>query len=167
MSDIEILNLYEFKVDGTVISKRTGMIISPCKQSSGYVRIMACNSPRKRFVRVHRFVALSHIPNPECYPFINHKNGIKDDNRVENLEWCTTKMNTEHAWKTGLASNKNCKRGNEHHASKFTDVDVLTIRTRLKNGEPRSIIFKDYNHISSWWSFRNICRGKLWRHIVV
>ena len=56
-------------------------------------------------VGIHRLVALAFIPNPENKRCINHKNGIKHDNRSQNIEWATHSENTLHAIRTGLANN--------------------------------------------------------------
>jgi hypothetical protein len=55
--------------------------------------------------RVHRLVALAFIDNPRNLPFINHKDGNKENNCVDNLEWCTQRENVHHALRTGLHHN--------------------------------------------------------------
>ena len=69
--------------------------------SEGYVRVSVKGLGRKR---IHQFVAQAFIENTENKPYINHINGVKDDNRVENLEWVTPKENSAHAGKEGLLS---------------------------------------------------------------
>lgn len=75
--------------------------------------------------KIHRMVAEAFIPNPENKPCVNHINGIKSDNRVENLEWCNHSENALHAHKLGLIKvPKGEKRGN----SKLTENKVIAIR---------------------------------------
>lgn len=68
----------------------------------GYMYVSLCKNNKSKYYKVHRLVAKAFIPNPENKRTVNHKNGIKNDNRVENLEWATHSENAIHAFKTKL-----------------------------------------------------------------
>ena len=68
----------------------------------GYANVNLYKEGKMRTQRVHRLVAKAFIPNPDNLPCVNHKNGIKLDNRVENLEWVTKSENTKHAFENNL-----------------------------------------------------------------
>ena len=67
----------------------------------GYVQVTVGNNENRTQCRVHKLVALAFIPNPDNLPEVNHKNFIRDDNRVENLEWSTHEDNIKHSAKAG------------------------------------------------------------------
>jgi hypothetical protein len=76
-------------------------IMKQC-HSSGYKGVMLSLNGKMTFKKVHRLLAIAFIPNPENKPHINHLNGVRDDNRIENLEWCTHSENMQHAYDYGL-----------------------------------------------------------------
>lgn len=71
-------------------------ILPKYKNKDGYMFVVLTQNKNQKCYKVHRLVAQEFIPNPENKPQVNHKNGIKADNSVENLEWCTAKENSEH-----------------------------------------------------------------------
>ena len=93
---------YSVSSTGRVRNDLTSRELNPSTQQDYKHTTLQINGKSKRF-RVHRLVAIAFIPNPENKPYVNHLNGNKSDNRVENLEWTTPQENTVHAWKTGLA----------------------------------------------------------------
>ena len=72
------------------------------KDRDGYCLVHLSKEGIVKCKKAHRLVAETFIENPENYEMINHKNEIKDDNRVENLEWCSHSENQKHALRTGL-----------------------------------------------------------------
>ena len=77
--------------------------------SKGYKKVRLCNSGTVVKKKIHRLVAEHFIPNPSNYPCVNHIDGNKSNNNVNNLEWCTHQYNSEHAVKIGLHINKSAK----------------------------------------------------------
>lgn len=75
--------------DGHVFSIRSNKQLLPCKNEKGYLRVCLQLNGKKEWKRVHRLVAEAFIPNPEGKETVNHKNGVRDDNAVENLEWAS------------------------------------------------------------------------------
>ena len=98
MKQLEGFDYYYITEDGKLYSNAYGELREIAQQTDrkGYKRVGLSN--RKSY-RVHRLVARAYIPNPHGYEQVNHKNEIKDDNRVENLEWCTNDYNKKYSAK--------------------------------------------------------------------
>lgn len=77
-------------------------IISTKINRLGYKEVALSKDGKTKTVLLHRLIAKHFIDNPNNYPCVNHKNGIKTDNRLENLEWCTRSYNTKHAYDNNL-----------------------------------------------------------------
>lgn len=127
-------------------------------QKQGYHMVRFSIGSHQKLVFVHRVVAQSFIPNPDDKKTVNHKNGIKSDNRVENLEWASQRENNLHAFKTGL---QKPRKGISHHKAKLKDSDIIEIR--LPSQEPSHVVAERYGVSSS--TIRQIRRGDIWRHL--
>lgn len=162
-------NWYEIGNNGEVISlvDRYGRpqrhTLTPRIVGSGYLGVVLCNRINNRNVSVivHRLVAESFLPNSENKPTVNHKNGIKTDNRAENLEWATRSENTRHAVANGLMK---YHKGSANKAAKLTEDRVRKIRALFSEGKTNRYIAALMKIGSARVS--DIRTGKNWAHVV-
>jgi hypothetical protein len=103
---------------GGAICRKYETLIKPFLSHHGYHRVsLVIDRKNTKKFQLHRVVAQAFIPNKENKPSVNHKNGIKTDNRLDNLEWVTMSENTIHAVKNGLIKFR--KRGNNPNAKRI------------------------------------------------
>lgn len=151
--DYQVSNL------GSVKSFKKGKekILKQKYNKDGYLCLgITANNYQKQFL-VHRLVAFEFIDNLEKKETVNHKNGIKTDNRVENLEWNTRSENIRHADKTGLRKMLN---GTKCHKAVLTEKDVLFIRESHLKQKDLAIMFNINPSAIS-----NIITRKNWKHL--
>lgn len=140
---------------GNVV-KRKGMILRS-HDSIGY-RILNLSRDGKNFGRlVHRLVAEAFIPNPENKLTVNHKNGIKHDNVVDNLEWATYSENEIHAY---VYLEKIGERGEKCHFHKLKESDIFKIRESKHSNIDLSQQFNVSRNTIS-----RVRNGRTWNHI--
>jgi NUMOD4 motif/HNH endonuclease len=135
-------------------------ILKPATHTRGYLYVNLTTGARNyKHCYVHRLVGIAFIGAP---PFpdaeINHKNGIKTDNHIENLEWVTPLQNMTHAWENGLINN----RGENQTNHKLTDDIVRQIKA-LKGQKSTYAIAKQFGTHQS--SVHLIHKGKIWAHV--
>lgn len=131
------------------------------KHWKGYHEVNLSKNGVSKSFKVHRLVALTFIKN-DCIEKnqINHKNGIKTDNRVENLEWVTNKENSEHSWNSGL--HKNIAKGEKIANSKLKEADVRFIRENYSLGP--AFLSRKFKVNTS--VIHKIRRKEIWRHVI-
>lgn len=93
---------YQISNYGKVRTVKTGRVLTPAIDERGYERVCLFKYDRERRYKVHRLVAITFIPNPDNKPQVNHKDGNKRNNSVDNLEWVTNEENMRHANAAGL-----------------------------------------------------------------
>ena len=136
------------------------IIKKPFVEKDGYFTVGLYKDGKYRYCRVHRLVAIAFIPNPNNYPEVNHIDENKQNNNVENLEWCTTRYNLTYGHRL------DCARGERNHRHKLTADQVKEIRRVYKKGDleyGQSALGKKYGIAHG--SIAAIVQGKSWKHI--
>jgi DNA-binding NarL/FixJ family response regulator len=136
-------------------------LLSICYNEHGYKIVNLWKDNKFITQRVHRLIANAFIPKVDGKPFINHKNSIRDDNRIENLEWCTQKENMQHAYNSGSKKQKNCE---NHHCAKLKNAQVLEIRRLYKIGYTNKQISNMFNINSG--TISTIVNNRSWKRLL-
>ena len=105
----DIQKAYLITSDGKIINKTTNKEKKTFISNNGYKRVTLWFNGKQKKMSVHRLVAMAFIPNPDNLPQVNHIDGNKQNNSVENLEWCNQRHNTKEAYKLKLIKSKSTK----------------------------------------------------------
>ena len=153
--------------DGWVVSLESRKVLAKLKKSKGYQQIAVTkyaddgSGKLVKNLSLHRLICMAYHPNPLDLPQVNHIDGNKHNNHYTNLEWCTNKENSDHAWSTGLKSLETHARGEKSGQSKLTEDDVYYIRDTVYT-HPKELAEKFNVSIET---IRKVRSGKTWKHI--
>lgn len=143
---------------GRTLSWKGGLLTAINR--NGYLSVSLSKFNKARGCQVHRLVAMAWCANPDNKITVNHKNGVKKDNRVENLEWASYSENNAHARETGL----NDVKGANHGRVKLSESDVCAIRRMHGQGIRQVEIVAMFNVKQS--TISNIIHRVTWRHLL-
>jgi len=132
-------------------------ILKPYPRNRGYLAITLSYKRAIKTFSIHRLVAQAFINNPENKPCVNHINGLKTDNSLKNLEWCTYSENSKHAFKLKLNVGA---QGEAAASAKLNNKKVIYIRQSDKSLTQLSDIFN-----VSVSAIRRAKNKKTWGHI--
>jgi len=152
--------VYKIFEDGKVWSYRRKRFIKTPKDKDGYRRATLCLDRKVKNMTMHRWLYQTFVGEIPKTHQINHKDGNKLNNKLENLELVTPKENTIHAWKHGL-SNKQL--GIKCSASKLKDKDIRKIRELYSQGTSQNKIAEILNVHQT--NIHYILIGKTWSHV--
>lgn len=126
----------------------------------GYEVVILCKDAKTKCIGIHRLIATAFIPTINGKDHINHKNGNRLDNTIENLEWCTNQENQTHSWKH---NSRQPLRGENNGHAKIKPEDVVEIRRLRSEGYTYIEIGKRFN--LSRPSVQDIIYRRTWKHV--
>lgn len=127
-----IVDFPKYEVSSSGVVRRFGKELKQQNHPQGYKLVTLRKQGKQHSRTVHRIVAKTFLGEPQDSLEVNHKNGIKTDNSVENLEWVTPKENIRHAYELGLRTRPNAQ--TRRKMSKSHTGKVLSWETRQKIG---------------------------------
>ena len=137
-------------------------ILKPLHTPNGYQQVGPCRAPVRARLFVHRLVAEAFIGKLSGKLEVNHKNGLRDDNRVENLEIVSSSQNHLHSYRV-LGQRHEGLKGEACPLAKLTAADVTAIRTRRADGERSVDLAREFG-VRPDYIWRILTR-KTWKHI--
>jgi hypothetical protein len=143
-------------------SNRKERILKPIIKvgaDNNYLRIMLYKNNKHRFCSIHRLVMLTFKGKSNLQ--VNHIDGNKQNNRLDNLEYCTAKENTQHAWENGL-----CEKYNNNRKIEVKQFDKQKNLINSFNSIKEATFYTKINHISSCINNkRKTAGGYIWRKV--
>lgn len=134
-----------------------GQILKPRIARHGYYQLVLREPSVKKSFTVHLVVAPAFLGDRPKGFHVNHIDGDKLNNRVENLEYCSPKDNTHHAFRLGLCDTRI---GDNHHGAKLRDSDIPVIRDRVLQGHTHKAIAEDYGVCAA--TISHVVAGRNW-----
>ena len=129
-------------------------------ENDRYLRVDLWKDGKHKFYEVHRLVAAAFIANPENKPVVNHIDGDKHNNNVNNLEWCTVSENNKHAYKMGLASPVN------KTPIKATNIQTGEVKYFESQTEAANVLNTSKGHINDCLKGKQkTCKGYTFEYI--
>jgi hypothetical protein len=161
--DIDGFDKYQISNFGRIRSltkKSGGRLLTPIKTNKGYLTVRLYNESGYKQLKIHRLVALTFIDNPLLKEQVNHINGIKTDNNINNLEWVNNQENQIHAISLGLSK---IEPGEKSRNVKLTQKQVDEIKSKYIYGKKglSQELSQEYN--ISTHSIRSIWYGNNWK----
>ena len=132
----------------------------------GYYLVTLCKHGTQHTFAVHSLVAKHFIPNPNNLPEVNHINGIKTNNCVDNLEWSTESENQKHAYRLGLRTSDSIK-GSGHGMSTHSEDEIFITKLLLETCKdmPQTYLAKTFNLDES--TINKIKNETTWSHVIL